>query len=62
MNADRVVLRARVILSTSLRSRSSMVICMVFTAVESDVEMYPHCTPHKELEAFGARRRVAFFR
>src|ERR1700719_2325346 len=55
MNADRVVLRARVILSTSLRSRSSMVICIVFTAVESDVEMYPHCTPHRDSRHSGHR-------
>src|SRR6266478_8451539 len=46
MNADRVVFRARVILSTIFRSRSSIVIWIVFTAVDSNVENSIHCTPH----------------
>jgi hypothetical protein len=40
-------------LSTSFRSRSSMVICIVFTDVDSDVGTHPHHTPHA-----GVRQRV----
>src|SRR5256885_5416778 len=47
MNADRVVFRVRVILSTTFRRRSSIVIWMVFTAVDSNVDIYTHHIPHQ---------------
>src|SRR5216110_1978471 len=54
MNADRVVFRARLSLSTSFRSRSSMVIWIVFTAVDSDVGIDPHRIPHQGERRVGA--------
>src|SRR5690242_17572492 len=53
MNADRVVFRARVILSTTLRRRSSMVIWIVFTAVDSDVDPNTHHIPHPAAAVSG---------
>ena len=47
MNADRVVFRTRVILSTTFRRRSSIVIWIVFIAVDYDVDSYTHHTPQR---------------
>src|SRR5882762_2300986 len=49
MNADRLVFRARVILSTTFRRRSSMVIWIVFTAMDSNVDLDTHRTPHQQV-------------